>query len=44
MKPLIMDFDSGGKIEHFEINIRSAEKIGISAIIIEDKKEQNKIH
>ena len=26
------------KIEHFEINIRSAEKIGISAIIIEDKK------
>ena len=33
-----MDFDSGGKIEHFEINIRSAEKIGISAIIIEDKK------
>jgi len=37
-KPLIMDFDSGGKIEHFEINIRSAEKIGISAIIIEDKK------
>ena len=38
MKPLIMDFDSGGKIEHFEINIRSAEKIGISAIIIEDKK------
>ena len=37
-KPLIMDFDSGGKIEHFEINIRSAENIGISAIIIEDKK------
>jgi len=37
-KPLIMDFDSGGKLEHFEINIRSAEKIGISAIIIEDKK------
>ncbi len=37
-KPLIMDFDSGGKIEHFQINVRSAEKSGISAIIIEDKK------
>jgi phosphoenolpyruvate phosphomutase / 2-hydroxyethylphosphonate cytidylyltransferase len=37
-KPLIMDFDSGGRIEHFAINVRSAERMGISAIIIEDKK------
>ena len=37
-KPLIMDFDSGGRIEHFAINVQSAERMGISAIIIEDKK------
>jgi phosphoenolpyruvate mutase len=37
-KPLIMDFDSGGKNEHFTINLKSAERLGISAIIIEDKK------
>jgi phosphoenolpyruvate phosphomutase len=37
-KPLIMDFDSGGKKEHFQINLKSAERLGISAIIIEDKK------
>ena len=37
-KPLIMDFDSGGRIEHFSSNVQSAERIGISAVIIEDKK------
>lgn len=37
-KPLIMDGDTGGKPEHFEINIKSIEKIGISSLIIEDKK------
>ena len=37
-KPLIMDADTGGKIEHFELNIRSMERLGISAVIIEDKK------
>ncbi len=37
-KPLIMDFDSGGRTEHFAVNIKSAERMGISAIIIEDKK------
>ncbi len=36
-KPLIMDADTGGKIEHFNINIRSMERLGISAVIIEDK-------
>ena len=37
-KPLIMDADTGGKIEHFELNVRSMERLGISAVIIEDKK------
>ena len=36
-KPLIMDLDTGGKPEHFEINVRSIERLGISAVIIEDK-------
>lgn len=38
IKPIIMDFDSGGRIEHFSINVKSAERMGISAVIIEDKK------
>lgn len=36
-KPLIMDADTGGKIEHLEINVRSMDRLGISAVIIEDK-------
>lgn len=36
-KPLIMDIDTGGKPEHFQINVRSFERLGISAVIIEDK-------
>ncbi len=36
-KPLIMDLDTGGKPEHFEINVRNVERLGISAVIIEDK-------
>lgn len=36
-KPLIMDADTGGKVEHFELNVRSMERLGISATIIEDK-------
>lgn len=36
-KPLIMDADTGGKLEHFELNVRSMERLGISATIIEDK-------
>ncbi|MDA7766413.1 phosphoenolpyruvate mutase [Alphaproteobacteria bacterium] len=36
-KPLIMDADTGGKAEHFAINVRSMERLGISAVIIEDK-------
>jgi phosphoenolpyruvate phosphomutase len=37
-KPLIFDGDTGGKLEHFELNVRSMERLGISAVIIEDKK------
>ncbi|QWC97185.1 phosphoenolpyruvate mutase [Polynucleobacter paneuropaeus] len=36
-KPLIIDADTGGKSEHFEIHARSMERLGISAVIIEDK-------
>ena len=36
-KPIILDGDTGGLIEHFQYNIRTLERIGISAIIIEDK-------
>jgi len=36
-KPLIYDADTGGKIEHFEFTIRSLERIGVSAVVIEDK-------
>lgn len=37
-KPLIIDGDTGGKPEHFELHVRSMERLGISAVIIEDKK------
>lgn len=37
-KPLIMDADTGGKIEHFELHVRSMERLGISVAIIEDKR------
>lgn len=36
-KPLIYDADTGGKIEHFVFNVRSLERLGVSACIIEDK-------
>ncbi len=36
-KPMIMDLDTGGKPEHFEINVRTIERLGVSSVIIEDK-------
>ena len=36
-KPLVMDADTGGKLEHFEMHVRAMERLGISAVIIEDK-------
>jgi phosphoenolpyruvate phosphomutase / 2-hydroxyethylphosphonate cytidylyltransferase len=36
-KPIIFDGDNGGEIEHFILNVRTLERLGVSAIIIEDK-------
>ena len=36
-KPMIFDADIGGKIEHFEFNVRSLERAGVSAVVIDDK-------
>lgn len=36
-KPIIYDGDTGGKIEHFVFTVRTLERLGISAVIIEDK-------
>ncbi len=36
-KPLIYDGDTGGKPEHFVYTVRTLERNGISAVIIEDK-------
>lgn len=36
-KPIILDGDTGGLIEHFVYNVRTLERMGVSAVIIEDK-------
>lgn len=36
-KPIIIDADTGGLTEHFVYNIRTLERMGVSAVIIEDK-------
>lgn len=36
-KPIIFDGDTGGKTEHFVFTVRTLERNGISAVIIEDK-------
>lgn len=36
-KPLVFDGDTGGKTEHFVFTVRSLERLGVSAIVIEDK-------
>ena len=36
-KPIIFDGDTGGLIEHFVYSVRTLERIGVSAVIIEDK-------
>ncbi len=36
-KPIILDGDTGGQTEHFAYNVRTLERLGISAVIIEDK-------
>lgn len=37
-KPIIFDGDTGGLAEHFVYTVRSLEKLGVSAVIIEDKQ------
>ena len=37
-KPLVFDGDTGGKPEHFAFTVRSLERLGVSAVIIEDKE------
>lgn len=36
-KPIILDGDTGGLTEHFVYNVRTLERMGVSAVIIEDK-------
>jgi phosphoenolpyruvate mutase len=37
-KPIIFDGDTGGATEHFVFMVRTLERLGVSAVIIEDKK------
>lgn len=37
-KPVIFDGDNGGRIEHLPFMIRSLERLGVSAVVLEDKK------
>ena len=36
-KPIILDGDTGGKIEHFSYHVKTLERMGVSAVIVEDK-------
>ena len=36
-KPIIFDADTGGQLEHFKFTVRTLERLGISAAVIEDK-------
>lgn len=36
-KPIIFDGDTGGKTEHFVFTVRTLERLGVSAVVIEDK-------
>lgn len=35
--PMIFDADTGGKTEHFRFTVKSLERLGVSAVVIEDK-------
>lgn len=37
-KPIILDGDTGGLTEHFEFFVKTLERMGVSAIVIEDKE------
>ena len=36
-KPMMFDADTGGRVEHFEFTVKSLERIGVSAVVIEGK-------
>ena len=36
-KSMMFDGDTGGKLEHFSFTVKTLERIGVSAVIIEDK-------
>lgn len=36
-KPILVDGDTGGKVEHFVYTVKTLERLGISGIIVEDK-------
>ena len=36
-KPVLFDADNGGRIEHIPYTIKNLERLGVSAIAIEDK-------
>ena len=42
LKPLIFDADSGGRIEHLKYTIKSLERLGVSALVIEEKVGKKK--
>jgi len=37
-KPLIFDGNTGGRKEHFVLNVRTLERHGVSGVVVEDKK------
>jgi phosphoenolpyruvate mutase len=38
LKPIIFDADNGGRLEHLPYLVKNLERLGVSAIVIEDKK------
>ena len=42
-KPIIFDADNGGRLEHLPFTVRTLERLGVSAIMIEDKVGLKKI-
>ena len=36
-KPMIFDADNGGRLEHLSFSVRTLERLGVSAIMLEDK-------
>ena len=37
-KPIVYDGDTGGKPEHFVFTVKTLERLGVSAVVIEDKR------